>query len=137
MATFHFELVSPERLVQSGEVERVTVPGAEGDFGVMAQHAPIVSTLRTGILVVEESIGSAAEIFVRGGFAEAGPEGLTVLAEQAVPVEEIDADLIAAEIKNAEEDLADAQTDDTRSRAQERLDQLNETVAVLKASGHG
>src|SRR5262245_2298235 len=85
MATFHFDLVSPEKLLFSGEVNQVDVPGSEGDFGVLAGHAPLVTTLRPGILVIYHE-GGAQRIVVEGGFAEVGPAGLTVLACMAVPV---------------------------------------------------
>ena len=80
MSTFHFELVSPERLMFSGEVTQVDVPGEEGDFGVLAGHAPYVATLKPGVLTIF-SEGGERRILVRGGFAEVGPGGLTVLAE--------------------------------------------------------
>ncbi len=89
MANFHFELVSPEKLVFSGDVEQVDVPGAEGDFGVLAGHAPFVTTLRPGILTVHGA-GGAQKIVVLGGFAEVSAEGLTVLADVAEAVEDID-----------------------------------------------
>lgn len=130
-----FELVSPERLVMSGEAEIVTVPGSEGDFGVLEGHAPFLSTLRPGILTVRGKGGAETRVFVRGGFAEAGPTGLTVLAEQALPVEEIDKAAMEAEIRNAEEDVADAKDDDARQRAEFRLSQLKEVVAALSAAG--
>src|SRR5258706_48972 len=82
MATFHFDLVSPEKLLFSGEVNQVDVPGSEGDFGVLAGHAPLITTLRPGILVIYGERG-ALRIVVDGGFAEVGPGGLTVLAEMA------------------------------------------------------
>ena len=82
MANFHFELVSPEKLLFSGDVEQVDVPGAEGDFGVLAQHAPMVTTLRPGILTVHGA-GGEQKIVVLGGFAEVSADGLTVLAEVA------------------------------------------------------
>ena len=90
MATFSFELVSPTRLVHSGEVEEVIVPGLEGEFGVFANHAPFVSSLRPGILTIK-SAGGEKRLYVRDGFAEVNPKGLMVLAEVAVPVEEVDA----------------------------------------------
>ena len=78
MATFHFELTSPEQLVFSGEVEHVVVPGSEGEFGVLANHAPLIAMLRPGILTI---LGANEKRFVvRGGFAEVNPKGLTVLA---------------------------------------------------------
>ena len=89
MATFHFDLVSPEKLLFSGEVDQVDVPGSEGDFGVLAGHAPLVATLRPGVLVIYRD-GGELRIVVNGGFAEVGPAGLTVLAEMAVPLEEFD-----------------------------------------------
>src|SRR6516225_9093260 len=89
MATFHFDLVSPEKVLFSGEVSQVDVPGSEGDFGVLAGHAPLVTTLRPGILVIY-SERDAQRIVVDGGFAEVGPAGLTVLANLAVPVDEVD-----------------------------------------------
>ena len=130
MATFHFELVSPERLVFTGEVSQVDVPGEEGDFGVFAGHAPYVATLKPGVLTIYGD-GGPQRIVVRGGFAEMGPTGLTVLAEQAVPASEIDGASIAQSIKDAEEDLADADNDVSRDKARERLEQLNTLNAAL------
>jgi F-type H+-transporting ATPase subunit epsilon len=101
MASLHFELVSPEKLVFSGEVEQVDVPGAEGDFGVLAGHAPFVTTLRPGILTVHAA-GGGQRIVVLGGFAEVSAEGLTVLADVAEPVETFDRGMIAARISEME-----------------------------------
>lgn len=123
MSTFHFDLVSPTKLVFSGEVTQVDVPGEEGDFGVFAGHAPYVATLKPGVLTVYGD-GGPKRIVVRAGFAEVGPTGLTVLAEQAVPVEELDPAMIAQAITNAEEDLNDAKDDVTRDKAATRLDRL-------------
>jgi F-type H+-transporting ATPase subunit epsilon len=130
MATFHFELVSPERLVFAGEVTQVDVPGEEGDFGVFAGHAPYVATLKPGVLIIYGD-GGPQRMVVRGGFAEVGPGGLTVLAEQAMPVSEIDAIMIAQAVKDAEEDIADADNDVARDKARERLEQLNTLKAAL------
>ena len=94
MATFHFELVSPEKLLFSGDVEQVDVPGAEGDFGVLAGHAPMVATLRPGILVMHGE-GGAKRIVVLGGFAEVSDAGLTVVADVADSVEDFDKAAIA------------------------------------------
>jgi F-type H+-transporting ATPase subunit epsilon len=134
--TFRFELVSPERLLISEDVAQVDVPGAEGDFGVLPQHAPAISTLRAGILMVRGESGGDREVFVRGGFAEVRPDILTVLAEQAIPVEEIDEAVLAQEIQNAEEDVADAKDELTREKAEQHLSRLNEVIAALKAAGH-
>jgi F-type H+-transporting ATPase subunit epsilon len=102
MATFHFELVSPEKLLFTGDVEQVDVPGAEGDFGVLAGHAPFVSTLRPGILTVHAASGEQ-KIVVLGGFAEVSADGLTVLAEVAEKVADIDRAMIATHIGELEQ----------------------------------
>src|SRR5262245_60131432 len=130
MATFHFDLVSPEKLLFSEEVEQVDLPGSEGDFGVLAGHAPIIATLRPGILVIYGA-GHPSRIVVNGGFAEAGPAGLTVLREVAGPVDEFDASALAGVIKDTEED-ADDETDDwKRDRLNHKLDQLRALQAAL------
>jgi len=131
MTTFHFELASPEQLVFSGEVEHVVVPGSEGEFGVLAGHAPLVAMLRPGILTIH---GDGERRFVvRGGFAEVNPQGLTVLADFALPAEEVDREMLADQIKDLEEDVADAAEGSARDRAAHRLDQLR---AVQTALGH-
>ncbi|MFL4978077.1 MAG: F0F1 ATP synthase subunit epsilon [Xanthobacteraceae bacterium] len=131
MATFHFDLVSPEQLVFSGEVEHVVVPGSEGEFGVLAGHAPLVAMLRPGILKI---LGpNEQRILVVGGFAEVTGDALTVLADRAVPVEDVDPASIAGEISDTEQDLADAEDDRTRDRLTIKLDQLK---AVQAALGH-
>ena len=131
MAELKFELVSPARLLMSASVEQVTVPGAEGEFTVLANHAPMVSALKPGVLVVTSAAGAPERIFVRGGFAEVNANGLTVLAEEAVAVADIQPGQLAQAVKNAEEDLADAKTDDARLWAQETLDHLKSLAAVL------
>ena len=129
MATFHFELTSPERLVFSGEVEHVVVPGSEGEFGVLAEHAPLIAMLRPGILTI---LGANERRFVvRGGFAEVNPRGLTVLADFAAAVEDLDRDVLAGQIKDLEEDVADATDRHRRDRAMQRLDQLKAVQAAL------
>ena len=131
MATFRFDLVSPEQLLFSGEVEHVVVPGTEGEFGVLAGHAPLVAILKPGILKI---LGpNAMRILVTGGFAEVSPEGLTVLADRAVPVEEVDAASLAGEIEAAERSVA-AASDAARDRLQLKLDQLRAAQAEL--GGH-
>jgi F-type H+-transporting ATPase subunit epsilon len=130
MATFRFELVSPERLVFTGEVNQVDVPGEEGEFGVFAGHAPYVATLKPGLLTIYGD-GEPQRIVVRGGLAEMGPTGLTVLAEQAVPVAELDGDMISQSIKDIEEDIADADNDAARDKARARLEQLQTLRSVL------
>lgn len=132
MAKFHFDLVGPEKLLFSGEVDQVDLPGYEGDFGVLAGHAPLVAMLRPGIVTIYTD-GSQVRAMVTGGFAEVGPEGLTVLADSAVPADEVDAAVLAGTIKDLEEDVADADAGAQRDRAQRKLDQLK---AVQAALGH-
>jgi F-type H+-transporting ATPase subunit epsilon len=129
--TFKFELVSPERLLVSEEVEQVQVPGAEGDFTVLPRHAPVLSVLRPGLLDIGSGGAEHRRYFVRGGFAEVGPAGLTVLAETAIDVAELDAGMLVAAIKDAEEDMADATLDMVRDRAQTRLDHLRQVRLAL------
>lgn len=122
----HFDLVSPERLLLSENVDMVTVPGKEGDFGVLAGHSPMMTVLRPGVINVDEAGKPQRRIFVRGGFAEVTPAGLTVLAEHTIPVEELDQAKLDLEIGYAEEDVADAKSDDARLVAQEKLDHLRQ-----------
>ena len=121
MATFHFDLVSPERLLLSGEVEQVDVPGSEGYFGVLAGHAPFVTTLRPGILTIKQG-GSEERIVVLGGFAEVSPSGLTVLADHAAPVADFDRALLAQHIKMTEEKVAKMGTSESVDKEIARLD---------------
>jgi F-type H+-transporting ATPase subunit epsilon len=130
MATFHFDLVSPEKLLFAGEVAQVDLPGSEGDMGVLAGHAPLVTALRPGILVAHRE-GGDLRVVVNGGFAEVGPSGLTVLADMAVPVEEFYQAVLAGEIKDTEEDLADATDGQQRDKLARRLEQLKALQAVL------
>src|SRR5262245_61358007 len=131
MATFHFDLVSPERLLFAGEVRQVDLPGSEGDFGVLAGHAPLVTTLRPGILTIHGE-GAAMPVVLSGGFAEVGPSGLTVLADLAVPREDFDVALLAGEIKDTEEDVADEQDAWKRDKLTRRLAQLKALQAALQ-----
>jgi F-type H+-transporting ATPase subunit epsilon len=130
MPTLHFDLVSPERLLFSGEVDQVDVPGLEGDFGVLAGHAPLFASLRPGIMTVHRE-GGTLKVVVNGGFAEVNPEGLTVLADMAVPLEDFDRDVLAREIKDTEEDVADSEEDWRRDKLARRLEQLKTLQAAL------
>jgi F-type H+-transporting ATPase subunit epsilon len=132
MATFHFDLVSPEKLLFAGDVAQVDLPGSEGDMGVLAGHAPLVTALRPGILVVHRD-GGDLRVVVNGGFAEVGPAGLTVLADMAVPVEEFDRAVLAGEIKDTEEDVADATDGRQRDKLSHRLEQLKALQAALSS----
>jgi F-type H+-transporting ATPase subunit epsilon len=127
---FQFELVSPERLLMSAAVEEVVVPGAEGYFTVMKGHAPFMTTMKPGVVDVKRG-GANERIFVRGGFADVGVEGLTILAEQAIPLADVDPAMLAQDVRNAEEDVADAKDGATRDAAQLRLHQLKEVQTAL------
>jgi F-type H+-transporting ATPase subunit epsilon len=113
-----FELVSPERLLISKAVDMVVVPGSEGDFGVLPDHAPLISSVRPGVIAVFEGNQVTDRIFVAGGFAEVTGERCTVLAEQAVPLAELDRGRIEGELKDARDDLTDAKTDADRAAAE-------------------
>jgi F-type H+-transporting ATPase subunit epsilon len=113
-----FELVSPERLVISRPVEMVVVPGTEGDFGVLPGHAPLISEVRPGVIAVFDGGQVKERIFVAGGFAEVTGERCTVLAEQAMPVSDIDRASAESELKDARDDLGDAKDDASRAKAE-------------------
>ena len=125
MASFSFELVAPDKQVFKGDVESVLVPGSEGDFVVLKDHAAVMTSLRPGVVAVEEAAGGKHRYFVRGGFADVNAGGLILLAETAIAAQELTPDYIAQQIKNAEEDLADAD-DAGKFAAQEKLDRLRE-----------
>ena len=120
--TVAFELVSPEELLVSQEVAMVVVPGDEGDFGVLPRHAPLISSVRPGVISIYEQRHTVSRcIFVAGGFAEVTPERCTVLAELAVPVEALDRAAVEQELKNAREDLTDATDERSRGQAKEKI----------------
>lgn len=129
--TFKFELVSPQKLLLSAHVVEVVVPGAEGDFTVLRRHAPLVAMLRPGILRVPGLEGALSEVYVRGGIADVGPSGLTVLAEQAIPLADVDRALIEQEIEDAENDLAAAKDEDARRQATDALERLQSLQTAL------
>jgi len=128
---FKFDLVAPERLLMSEEVVEVVVPGTEGDFGVLKDHAPFMSTIRPGFITVREVSGGERNIFIRGGFADTNPNGLTILAEQAMPIEELDRGALTTEMGHAREDLSDAKTDEARAAAQRRIDEITDVLTAL------
>jgi F-type H+-transporting ATPase subunit epsilon len=125
MAAFHFELVSPDKVLFNGPAQSVLVPGAEGDFLVLSDHAPVMTSMRPGVVGIDDPQGKHRRVFVRGGFADVSKKGLILLAETAIPFEDLNADTLGQEIKNAEEDLADA-TEEEKRLAQEKLDRLRE-----------
>ena len=130
MAPFRFELVSPERLLFSGEVESVVAPGIEGEFTVLKDHAPFMTTLKPGWVRIQGG-GKDETMFVRGGFADVAPSGFTILADQALPQNEVDARRLDEDIAAAEEAIEAAIGDETRRLAIEHRDQLREFKATL------
>jgi F-type H+-transporting ATPase subunit epsilon len=131
MATFTFELVSPERVLFSGAVDAVILPASDGDMTILAGHAPIMTTLKTGFLVVTTTVGNGRRVLVRGGFADINQGALTVLAERALPEEEITQDILDHEILQAEMHY-DATTDlMAKHAAESAVAQLREAKAAL------
>jgi F-type H+-transporting ATPase subunit epsilon len=131
MATFHFDLVSPARLLLSQEVTQVDVPGVEGDFGVLAGHTPVVATLRPGVLTVFTP-GGTQRFVVFGGFAEVSPSGMTVLAEVATPLAEADRMAVAAQIRELEAARDKLPSDATRDRANEKIENFRTLERLLQ-----
>ncbi len=129
MASFSFELVSPERVLFSGDVNSVVVPAAEGEITVLANHAPFMSAVRPGVVTVD----GGKRLFVRGGFVDVNAAGLTLLAEQAVAVEEIDREKVAADLKVAEDELKTAATEEARNAASEKLSALAAMMAAVRS----
>jgi F-type H+-transporting ATPase subunit epsilon len=127
--TFKFELVTPERMLLSEDASQVVVPGTEGDFTVLAGHAPLISTIRPGVIAASLGDSRTVRLFVKGGFAEIDQNRLTVLAQRALEVEAMDAALIAAELKTAEGELAAATDDAARLAANAAVNQLRSLAA--------
>lgn len=125
----NFALVSPERELFHGDVDHVVVPGSEGEFGVSPNHAPVMSVIKPGALKILDD-GGERRIFVNGGFADVTPEGLTVLAEEAVDLSDIDAAKLDQQIKDAQDDVRDASGEAARDAAQRALSRLE----LMKAS---
>jgi len=132
MATFHFDLVSPEKIAYSGEVDQVDVPGAEGDFGVLAGHAPVVATIRPGILTVMAG-GTQQKIIVLGGLAEVSAKGLTVLADVATSLEDLDRAAFADQISEMEAKLAQKQGSEL-DQAIDRLDHFKSIQSEIHST---
>jgi len=130
MAALHLDFVSPESVLFSGDVDQVDLPGAEGDLGILPGHAPLVTVLRPGIVTIFRD-NTRLPFVVVGGFAEVSPAGLTVLADRAMPREGFDQTLLAIEIKDAEEDVADTADQDRRDKIARRLEQLKALQAAL------
>lgn len=126
-----FDLVAPERLLLSTEAEMVTIPGTDGYMGVLKGHEPVITTLRAGMIDVKSMDGTDTRFFIRGGFADVSADKVTVLAEEAIPMSELDIQVLDQRIKDAEEDLAAAQTDTTRHKAHDALDNLRMVRAAF------
>ena len=132
MATFHFDLVSPEKLAFSGEVDQVDVPGVEGDFGVLAGHAPVVAVIRPGILTITSG-GTQQKVIVLGGLAEMSDKGLTVLADVATSTQDLDRALFAETIAGMETKLSDKEGSEL-DEAIERLDHFKSIQQELSST---
>lgn len=130
---FKFELVSPERLLVSEQVDSVIIPGADGEMTVLARHAPAMTTVKPGVVTVRTASGGEERYVVFGGFADILPEGCTLLAESAVAVRDIDRADLDRRIQNAREDVADARDDAVRTRAEQYLAHLTTLEAALAA----
>ncbi len=130
MAELHLDFVSPESVLFSGDVDQADLPGAEGDMGILAGHAPLVTPLRPGIVTIYRG-GAREPVVVTGGFAEVGPAGLTVLADRAVARADFDTATLANEIKDTEEDVADSPDEAQRDKLARHLEQLKTLQAAL------
>lgn len=131
MATFNFELVSPERVLFSGTVDAVILPASDGDMTVLPGHAPMMTTLKTGFLVVTTNVGNGQRILVRGGFADINQNGLTVLAERALPAEELTEEILDKEILQAEMHYDATNDPAAKHAAESAAAQLREAKAAL------
>jgi len=132
MATLHFELVSPERVLFSGEVEAVMLPGTEGDMTVLPGHAPVMTALKTGVVIATNHRDNGERVLVRGGFAEVNATGVIVLAERATPVQDLTAEMIDHEILQAEM-MRDATEDFAAQQAADAgIVQLREVRGALQ-----
>ena len=121
---FQFELVSPERLLVSEKVESVVIPGAEGEMTVLANHAPVMTTIKPGVVTVKSGTGEVERYVVFGGFADILPSGCTLLAESATAVRDINRDDLSRRIQDAREDAADAKGDEAKASAEAYLNHL-------------
>lgn len=128
----HFSLVSPECEMFSGDVDQVDAPGTEGMFGVLPNHAPFMTTLKPGPVTIFDG-GEKIRIFVRGGFADVTPQGLTILAEYAVDLNDLDADVVAGDLRDAKEDLDAAKEDHEKKHLEDQVNYLEALNAALAA----
>ena len=128
---FTFELVSPENLLLSGDAEMVTVPGVEGDMGILVNHAPVMTSLRPGLVAAKMDGGEEQTFFVRGGFADITPESVTVLAEFAIAQTEMTPELFEDQKRHATEAIEMADSEEAKANAHSILDQLNHLEPVV------
>ena len=120
--TLHLEIVSPERLLKDAEVAMVVVPGTDGDFTALPAHAPLMSTLRPGVFeIFSDEAGFAERLFVKGGLVQISPAGLTILAEETLALDSVDADDLFQKIADAREDVQDAKDDIELATAEKAL----------------
>ena len=127
-----FDLVSPERLLRSEEVDMVVVPGTEGDFGVLPGHAPVISTIRPGLIEVHDAGAETERIYVAGGICEVSADRCTVLAEEAIRIADLDRASVEQRLKNAQEDLEDAATDEASHKAADAVALLTDLLHALR-----
>lgn len=128
---FNFELVSPERLLLSEKVSEVVIPATEGEMTVMANHSPVMTTVKPGVVTVKSATGAVSRYVVFGGFADILPTGCTLLAESAIPVESLSADVLSARIAAAREELTAAGSDDDKSRIEQFLSELTQLNGIV------
>jgi F-type H+-transporting ATPase subunit epsilon len=133
MATLHFDLITPDKILFSGEVDQVDIPGIDGDFGVLAEHAPMIVLLRPGVLTVMAG-GEAQRVVIFGGFAEISPQGLTVLADYATSIEDLDPAMLATRIAETEEKIKKTEAGSLIDRELERLDHFKAIDAHLQST---
>lgn len=131
-----FELVAPERLLASEEVDMVVAPGADGDFGVLPEHSPLMSLLRPGVIEIYEGDRVIQRIFVGGGFAEVNEKGCIVLAEEAVPIGEIDVEAAQKRIKLAQDDLTSIEDDVARAKLERDIVIAGAMIEAASTSTH-
>lgn len=132
--TLRYEIVSPERLLKDAQAAMVVVPGADGDFAVLPQHAPMMSTIRPGVIeVYEDENGSPEQLFLKGGLAQVSPEGLTILAEEAFALADVDADQVDADLEKARAAVDGAADDVARAAAEKEVVWMAALKDVLAA----
>ena len=130
----HFEIVSPERLLKDAEAAMVVVPGTDGDFAALPAHAPMMSTIRPGVVEVYETEGATPErLFLKGGLAQISPDGLTILAEETLALDEVDAGELAQKISDTREDIDDAKDDVERAGLEKELAWMTTLSEILAA----